>query len=104
MSLIRQISASADTTVAGTDFSSNVRENRAQLALGVSLQPLHNWQGFRSAGKECVAPLGRSKQATRDATRRPERGVPLLLKIDLRVATHKGRGRQRKPIISVNRP
>ena len=37
---------------------------------------------FRSAGKECVAPLGRSKQATRDAARRPERGVPLLLKID----------------------
>jgi len=46
LSLIRQISASADTTVAGTDFSSNVRENRAQLALGVGLQPLHNWQGF----------------------------------------------------------
>ena len=32
--------------MAGTDFSSNVRENRAQLALGVGLQPLHNWQGF----------------------------------------------------------
>jgi len=51
------------------------------------LGPVHANNGlantpFRSAGKECVAPLGRSKQATRDAARRPERGVPLLLKID----------------------
>jgi len=52
-----------------------------------TLRPVHANNGlantpFRSAGKECVAPLGRPKQATRDAARRPERGVPLLLKID----------------------
>jgi len=53
----------------------------------ITLGPVHANNGlantpFRSSGKECVAPLGRSKQATRDAARRPERAVPLLLKID----------------------
>ena len=58
----------------------------ARLSVNV-LGPVHANNGlantpFRSAGKEGVAPLGRSKQATRDAARLPERGVPLLLKID----------------------
>jgi outer membrane autotransporter protein len=45
-SLIRQFSGSSDETVDGSYFSSNVRETRGQVALGVSLQPVHHWQGF----------------------------------------------------------
>ena len=51
-------------------------KSEARHDIGFVLGPVHANNGlantpFRSAGKECVAPLGRSKQATRDAGSTP---------------------------------